>query len=540
MELIKPQKGTNYNIEHDIQNLTNIEQEFEQIDNKITKDISSSIDELKDKVDNDITTAITALDNKVDTEIVTAIDNLETKINTEISESITALDTKVTTSLQEQAENLKKEISDQIAKVVANSPEDFDTLKEISDWISGHSSDASSMNSTISGNTSAINQEILDRQAADTALQANIDKKVDKDLSNVTGVLPISKGGTEATTKKEAEYNLFGSINISNEAYTDNTSFTCIKSVRSNTVGVFIGKRASGLWTYIKDKISSVLGLTSSSYDGKAATAGTADTAKGWQEYVLNLKSLSNSNFYPVVIDTLYKFVDVEIRSEEGHGGLPYNQNRIKFTISTAGWSDAPKSLFISEYNRYDANEVTIGCIGCCTDSDYKAVIWLRGGINYTCYTMNCPSAPSVKTVDTALDTSIVTVGTSYSGGTNTYVSILFTPDTDMSKGIYSSAGMTTAGNLKVRNTIAGATLSGYGAEPLSIGVGSNLNVGMDYNSIQARNNGAASSLDLNYYGGMVRVNAQGLANGGLKVGGRLTIPTSAPSNPQAGDIWIG
>lgn len=177
MELIKPQKGTNYNIENDIQNLTNIEQEFEQIDNKITNDISSSINELKDKVDNDITTAITELDNKVDTEIVTAIDNLETKVNTEISESITALDNKVTTSLQEQAESLKKEISDQIAKVVANSPEDFDTLKEISDWISGHSSDAAAMNSTISGNTSAINQEILDRQAADAALQTNINKK---------------------------------------------------------------------------------------------------------------------------------------------------------------------------------------------------------------------------------------------------------------------------------------------------------------------------------------------------------------------------
>jgi hypothetical protein len=44
MELIKPQKGTNYNIEHDIQNLTTIEQGFEQIDNKITNDITSSIE----------------------------------------------------------------------------------------------------------------------------------------------------------------------------------------------------------------------------------------------------------------------------------------------------------------------------------------------------------------------------------------------------------------------------------------------------------------------------------------------------------------
>lgn len=341
-------------------------------------------------------------------------------------------------------------------------------------------------------------------------------------------------------------------------------------------------------------------------------TSGTVAAAKGWQEHALDLRNLSTSNFYPVVIDTGYKFVEVEIHSEAGGASLPYNQNRIKFTISAAGWSDTPKSLFISEYNRYQANEITIGSIGYCTQSDYKAVIWLRGGIYYNCHTMNCPSAPSIKTVDTALNTSVVTVGTAYSGGTNTKVDILFTPDSTMSKGIYSSNGMTTAGNLKVQNTTTGAALSGYGTEPLSIGVASNLNVGLDYNSIQARNNaaastldlnyyggtvrvngqgnasgglsvkgnttlqsnttvglsdygkeplsigaasgqnigidgddiqarnnGAASTLDLNYYGGMVRINGQGLANSGLMVGGHLNIPTSAPSSPQKGDIWL-
>ena len=36
----------------------------------------------------------------------------------------------------------------------------------------------------------------------------------------------------------------------------------------------------SALWEYIKGKISSILGLTKDSYGGKAATAGTADSAK--------------------------------------------------------------------------------------------------------------------------------------------------------------------------------------------------------------------------------------------------------------------
>jgi hypothetical protein len=39
--------------------------------------------------------------------------------------------------------------SEEVAKIVAGAPESMDTLKEISDWISGHKNDASAMNSAI-------------------------------------------------------------------------------------------------------------------------------------------------------------------------------------------------------------------------------------------------------------------------------------------------------------------------------------------------------------------------------------------------------
>ena len=44
---------------------------------------------------------------------------------------------------------INKKISDKVAEIVANAPEDFDTLKEISDWISNHEDDAAAMNSAI-------------------------------------------------------------------------------------------------------------------------------------------------------------------------------------------------------------------------------------------------------------------------------------------------------------------------------------------------------------------------------------------------------
>ena len=52
--------------------------------------------------------------------------------------------------------SVKKTVADAVAKIVADAPESFDTLKEISDWISSHADDAAAMNSAIQTNSSAI------------------------------------------------------------------------------------------------------------------------------------------------------------------------------------------------------------------------------------------------------------------------------------------------------------------------------------------------------------------------------------------------
>ena len=48
------------------------------------------------------------------------------------------------------------EITTKIAEIVANAPEDLDTLKEIADWIKNHANDASAMNTQINTNKSDI------------------------------------------------------------------------------------------------------------------------------------------------------------------------------------------------------------------------------------------------------------------------------------------------------------------------------------------------------------------------------------------------
>ena len=54
------------------------------------------------------------------------------------------------------AEQITAEVTSKIAEIVANAPEDLDTLKEIADWIKTHANDAAAMNTAISTNTSDI------------------------------------------------------------------------------------------------------------------------------------------------------------------------------------------------------------------------------------------------------------------------------------------------------------------------------------------------------------------------------------------------
>lgn len=52
--------------------------------------------------------------------------------------------------------SVKKQVNDAVAKIVSDAPEAYDTLKEISDWISSHADDASAMNSQINTNKTDI------------------------------------------------------------------------------------------------------------------------------------------------------------------------------------------------------------------------------------------------------------------------------------------------------------------------------------------------------------------------------------------------
>ena len=60
--------------------------------------------------------------------------------------------------LDNTAAQIREQIAIEISGIIADAPESFDTLKEISDWISTHEGSAATMNSSIAANTKAIEE----------------------------------------------------------------------------------------------------------------------------------------------------------------------------------------------------------------------------------------------------------------------------------------------------------------------------------------------------------------------------------------------
>ena len=303
---------------------------------------------------------------------------------------------------------------------------------------------------------------ITDTYATKTELTSGLSGKANTSHNHsaadiTSGTLPVERGGTGQTTQAGINKAFVGGLEEETSDVTDGTMFVSSYAsdngfADTNAVNVPYKRKFSRVWDYIKGKISSVLGLTVSNYGGKANTAGTADVAKGMDHYTIDLSAQSMDNFYPLFFYTAGKFAEVAISSNQEFSSHPYNQNRIHFDISTHGWTDTPRSLNIREYACFSTYEITIGCIGIGI-KDGGWAIWLRGGRVYEVFTRNAD--PALKTNDYNYNDEIYTVGTNYYGGVNSNVDILFTPQSTITDGSYTSRGIKSAGYITAPNITA-------------------------------------------------------------------------------------
>ena len=112
-------------------------------------DAQADVDALETKVG-------TVSDGKTVVQMIADAKADATYDDTALKGRVTATETAIDTLNGNGDGSVKKQVADAVAGIVADAPEAYDTLKEISDWISTHASDASAMNSQINTNKNAI------------------------------------------------------------------------------------------------------------------------------------------------------------------------------------------------------------------------------------------------------------------------------------------------------------------------------------------------------------------------------------------------
>lgn len=110
------------------------------------------------------------------------------------------------------AEEVGQAVTDGVARIVAGAPEDFDTLKEMSDWISSHETSAAAMNSAISDNSVAIANHTSNSNIHVTKEEKTKWNKLDSNLKD--GTIIVAEA-TKATQDAQG--------NVINETYAKKT-----------------------------------------------------------------------------------------------------------------------------------------------------------------------------------------------------------------------------------------------------------------------------------------------------------------------------
>ena len=106
--------------------------------------------------------------------------------------------------------SVNKKVADAVASIIADAPESFDTLKEISDWISSHADDASAMNSQIQTNKTDIASlttlvGTLPEGVASTTIVEYIAEAVGVAKTELTNAIATAKSEAIASAKEYSD-----------------------------------------------------------------------------------------------------------------------------------------------------------------------------------------------------------------------------------------------------------------------------------------------------------------------------------------------
>lgn len=234
------------------------------------------------------------------------------------------------------SETINKKITDGVSKIVADAPEDFDTLKEMSDWISQHSDSAAAMNS-----------DILDNKSGIESLQ--------KDKANATDVETLSgevENNTNAISEIKANittniYNLNDVvkgkwIRNKNGSAGDSTSWAYlplkVKGLKTVTISA-LGGTASWNKHYFNDNNGTTIEYNNSQVTVNVPSDATILYVNIYSEYtdINSIKITTESVGEIVSAINERTTLNVRLKLEQGDlddNGLPVSSTEYKRTIN--------------------------------------------------------------------------------------------------------------------------------------------------------------------------------------------------------------
>lgn len=214
-------------------------------------------------------------------------------------------DTEIKIELAKKANStdVTKEISDKIAEVISDAPESFNTLKEISDWISGHENDASAMNSAIKDNKNAITT--LQTDKADKTEIPTVPTNV-SEFINDAGYLTEHQDISNLVLKEEGK-------GLSSNDYTseEKTKLGGVGTSQGrNIIPYPLTNRTTNGITYTVQSDGSVLANGTASAENNAYYNFAYKTLKlGDTSYTLSCEGLPKSVYVYVYDETIGKAV---------------------------------------------------------------------------------------------------------------------------------------------------------------------------------------------------------------------------------------
>ena len=121
-------------------------------------------------------------------------------------------------------------VTDKIAEVVANAPADFDTLREIADWIDGHEDSAAAMNSAINENATDISDILAEQQTQNSDITTlKTDMKHKADISNVSNPNLLDNPDFRINQRGQSEYKTASGTLFTVDRWLTQAKFTITK-----------------------------------------------------------------------------------------------------------------------------------------------------------------------------------------------------------------------------------------------------------------------------------------------------------------------